>query len=357
MIRRLLRRILRKIGSAMFAPQAEALQKGLRRVLEQGRGSKQDVIEELRQQGTHQREALERLRAELGQLNSRLNAIEDLSRETLGASRRLDAMAQTGQETLEFARKGLSATETAQTIAASTSSTIKRELLAASETARKDILTEIHSDTRRMNLRRKLQDAATASTAEYIRDKMSTIQSVNSLFKVHDVALAAVELDGLILEFGVHSGRTVNYIAGKRPDLTVHGFDSFKGLPEPWRDGFDTGVFSLNGLPEVRENVRLHVGLFADVIPGFLQDHMKPDSVISYIHIDCDLYSSTKDIFGLLGKYLQRGSVIVFDEYFNYHGWQNGEFLAFQEFLQDCGLSYEYLTYNHLHENVAVRLR
>jgi len=48
--------------------------------------------------------------------------------------------------------------------------------------------------------------------------------------------------------------------------------------------------------------------------------------------------------------------VIVFNEYFNYPGWQEGEYKAFQEFISDTGLSYEYIGYNHLHEQVAVKI-
>ena len=61
--------------------------------------------------------------------------------------------------------------------------------------------------------------------------------------------------DTLWLEFGVATGRTINYIS-KFTNEKVYGFDSFEGLPEKWRDGYDTGAFSRNGiLPEVNSNV------------------------------------------------------------------------------------------------------
>jgi hypothetical protein len=40
----------------------------------------------------------------------------------------------------------------------------------------------------------------------------------------------------LWLEFGVASGRTINYISNFTNDK-VYGFDSFEGLPEKWRNG------------------------------------------------------------------------------------------------------------------------
>jgi hypothetical protein len=73
-----------------------------------------------------------------------------------------------------------------------------------------------------------------------------------------------------------------------------------------------------------------------------------------FLHIDCDLYSSTKTIFNLLKGRIVSGTVIVFDEYFNYDGWEKGEYLAFQKYVKENQIKYEYLTYNHLHEQVAV---
>jgi hypothetical protein len=40
-------------------------------------------------------------------------------------------------------------------------------------------------------------------------------------------------------------------------------------------------------------------------------------------------------------------TVIVFDEYFNYPFWREGEFKAFQEFIQARNCRYRYLGYAH----------
>lgn len=55
--------------------------------------------------------------------------------------------------------------------------------------------------------------------------------------------------DTLWLEFGVASGRSINYISQFTKDK-VYGFDSFEGLPETWRDCFEKGSFSRNGETE-----------------------------------------------------------------------------------------------------------
>ena len=74
------------------------------------------------------------------------------------------------------------------------------------------------------------------------------------------------------------------------------------------------------------------------------------------MHIDCDLYSSTKEIFDAVRNNVVDGTIIVFDEYFSYDGWQNHEFKAFQEFIQETDFSYEYVCYNKLHQQVTVKL-
>ena len=64
------------------------------------------------------------------------------------------------------------------------------------------------------------------------------------------------------------------------------------------------------------------------------------------MHIDCDLYESTKVVFEHLGDRLTKSSIIVFDEYFNYPNWANGEYRAFQEFIRSRNLQYEYLGFS-----------
>jgi hypothetical protein len=169
--------------------------------------------------------------------------------------------------------------------------------------------------------------------------------------------------DTLWLEFGVASGKTINYIS-KFTEKTVYGFDSFLGLPEKWRDGYEEGEFNLHGiLPEVNPNVTLIKGWFQDTLPTFLTEH---DKKISFMHIDCDLYSSTKYILNTVKPYLQEGCIIIFDELVNYPGFdgETGELKAFYEFITENVVNYEWIGMNgkpmglqgHYHENVALRI-
>ena len=74
------------------------------------------------------------------------------------------------------------------------------------------------------------------------------------------------------------------------------------------------------------------------------------------MHMDADLYSSTKTVFDILGDRVVPGTVIVFDEFFNYPGWREGEYKAFQEFVATRRLEFTYIGYCRYDEQVAVKI-
>ena len=151
--------------------------------------------------------------------------------------------------------------------------------------------------------------------------------------------------DTLWLEFGVASGRTINYIS-KFTNDKVYGFDSFEGLPEKWRDGYDKGAFSREGsLPTVNSNVELIKGWFNETLQSFIQLQNKK---VSFIHMDADLYSSTKYILDTLKDYIDTDCVIVFDELVNYPGFdgETGELKAFYEFINENQVNYSWIGMN-----------
>jgi hypothetical protein len=198
--------------------------------------------------------------------------------------------------------------------------------------------------------------AALAESAEYAKHHMPGAVASNDTRKVICCGLEHAPREGLFAEFGVWEGATINLIADQVGDaILVHGFDSFEGLPENWQGGYVKGAFDMHGrLPRVRANVRLHAGWFDDTLPRFAKEH--PGESIAFLHVDCDLYSSTKTIFDHLGERLKPGSVIVFDEYLNYPGWREHEYRAFQELVRARSLRYRYLMYNTCDDNVAIQI-
>jgi hypothetical protein len=192
------------------------------------------------------------------------------------------------------------------------------------------------------------------STSDYVTRHMPKAARLANAMDLLEYSAKKITLDGLVMEFGVYSARTTNHIASSAPNLKVYGFDSFEGLPETWRPGFQKGVFAVKQLPSVRENVELIVGLFDRTLPNFLDNH--PNRPVSFLHVDCDLYSSTQTIFHHLKDRIGPGTIIVFDEYYNYPGWQLHEFRAFQEYVTTTGIRYEYIGMVPSHQQVSVRI-
>ena len=167
--------------------------------------------------------------------------------------------------------------------------------------------------------------------------------------------------DLLWLEFGVWKGKTIGYIAGFTKH-TIYGFDSFEGLPEFWRSGFDEGCFNEQGrMPSVPSNVELIKGWFDDTLPEFLQKHKSKQ--ISFVHLDADLYSSTKTVLSSIAPFLIKDAVLVFDELINYEGYddKNGELRAWDEFVKEFNVDYSWIggygpwgDYQTAHEKAAV---
>lgn len=151
--------------------------------------------------------------------------------------------------------------------------------------------------------------------------------------------------DNLWLEFGVATGNSINYIS-QFTSNNIYGFDSFEGLPEDWIDDnnhilANKGVFSLNGnIPKVNNNVILIKGLFQDTLDNFLDIHK--NKKISFVHIDCDLYSSTKFVLEKIYPFLDKNCIIVFDELVNIKNDTN-ELRALNEFIDKYNISYKWI--------------
>lgn len=230
------------------------------------------------------------------------------------------------------------------------------------------VLDEIYSIINKLNQKihsfmfspiNRLRINAMNETAEYIKNNMQSALLIEGDYDGNDFrntlrflgyALNMVKLNGLFLEFGVYQGTTINYIAKSKPNEIIYGFDSFKGLPEVWNGFvFPEGTFKTE-MPQVEKNVKLIPGWFDETLPKFIQEHNSDN--VAFLHIDCDIYSSTATIFRYLADKIVKGTIIVFDEYYNYPNWQNHEYKAFKEFVEKYGISYRYIAAGY--QQVAV---
>jgi hypothetical protein len=145
-----------------------------------------------------------------------------------------------------------------------------------------------------MDLMGRVRDATSsvAFEAEHLKDSTA----FKDPMQLYDWVFANIRVpDGLFLEFGVYKGDSINHFAKLTPAATWYGFDSIVGLPEAWTLGAKAGAFSVDGkLLAVRDNVRLIKGFFEDTLAGFVAE--RRGAKIALLHVDCDLYSSTRTI-------------------------------------------------------------
>lgn len=232
-----------------------------------------------------------------------------------------------------------------------------------------ELLRGLGYNTDVMNIRRMSKDIATGDTWRYMESKdledlKDCVTDYDLYNWVTNTQLDPVLLEtGQVLEFGTATGRTLNQFAYWLPNKTIYGFDSWQGLPEKFND-LPAGHFA-QPLPDVLPNCELVRGWFGArpeqdrsgisdyTAPIFSRKHEEP---IALLHLDADLYSSTKTVLDAFSAHIVPGTVILFNEYWNHPTWKKHEYRAWQEHCKAHGVKYEYIGYTSDHQEVAVRI-
>lgn len=187
------------------------------------------------------------------------------------------------------------------------------------------------------------------TSLDFVEKNLTRALCFDHRSELHAHALSKMPKRGLVCEFGVFRGASVNAMADALVVLgdtrTIYGFDSFLGLGEDWAGHFArAGEFNLdNQLPKVQPNVELVAGWIKDSLPGFLNAHPEP---FALVHIDTDTYTPCKQILTLAADRFVAGSIIIFDELLAYPGWQNHEYRALIECVSK---PYEFIAFSGHH--------
>ncbi len=159
------------------------------------------------------------------------------------------------------------------------------------------------------------------------------------------------------LEFGVWQGTSINYMANARPDSAFHGFDSFDGLPEDWIRNNPKGTFRVADRAKLKfaPNVTVHDGMFDDTIPRFVRTTQLDR--LAFIHVDCDLGRSCDTVLSNLAEAINATKpLILFDEFYNYLGFEDHEFLSFLNFINSTGTEFKVVGRNINHWQAMVQI-
>jgi len=211
-----------------------------------------------------------------------------------------------------------------------------------------DVVKKISHENRTNLLFDEVEKQVYRECATFILDNLREAIAVRGdKWAIRKFALNKISKGNIILEFGVWTGSSYTWF-DKHFSGSVFGFDSFDGLPEEWAGtSMPTEKFVLGGkipkcLMEYSDQGLIKAGWFSETLPKFLNEH--PDEEISLIHMDADLYSSTKYVLETLisSNKLTPGTIILFDNYFGYPGWKLNEHKVVEELLKD---RFEYLGY------------
>ena len=206
----------------------------------------------------------------------------------------------------------------------------------------------------RADLLIELENQSILDSVTFAQSNFNTTVAFESRQELWENIAPLVQNSGLILEFGVWRGDSINNFARLFPDRELHGFDSFHGLSENWGGWrMAKGTFDEGGrLPKVAKNVKLHEGDFEISLPDFLAKHSES---IDLLHLDADTYQPTSYVLNQIATRLRPGSVLIFDEFFGYPNWRNHEFKAFSECVLKFDLNYEFIAFTRM--QVAVQIR
>lgn len=168
---------------------------------------------------------------------------------------------------------------------------------------------------------------------------MRAVQTWSAMFNTVFDFIYASRMEGDIYEFGTYHGYTARHLAvamtanDRSPAARLHLFDTFSGFPEltstvdqksyEIQAGWEAGGCA--AAPGAADRVRqmltmllpperftINVGGFADTLTP-----MTAHRPAALIHVDCDLYESTKIVFDRMLDFgaIQDGTVLVFDDF------------------------------------------
>lgn len=181
-------------------------------------------------------------------------------------------------------------------------------------------------------------------------------QRISEVLTLEKLYLKILKVQGIIIEFGVRWGRHLSVFSALRAVYEPYnfyrkilGFDTFTGFLKPSeKDGNSKRVFkgsmsvSQNYEKYLDEILSLHEAeaplshikrsyLFKGDAPIQLKKYLKenPETVVSLVYFDMDVYEPTKKCLEIVKPYLVKGSIIAFDELT--HPEFPGETLALKE--------------------------
>lgn len=163
--------------------------------------------------------------------------------------------------------------------------------------------------------------------------RISPYTSDAEMFHIASMVLAAGKIEGDMAEVGVAYGATAKIISTFKGNKELHLFDTFDGVPFVSKEddpSIKVGVcktsleFVQKNL-EGENNVKFYKGIFPATASSV------SDRRFAFVHLDVDVYQSTKDALEFFYPRLNRGGILLSHDYSYYGGVKK----AFDDFFAD----------------------
>jgi len=209
-------------------------------------------------------------------------------------------------------------------------------------------------DTALKDLRIAAQMQAASTSVDWLYAHADRVPAYRNRPELLEAVLPLIPANGDLAEFGVFKGAVTWFVRPRFPDRTYHAFDSWQGVPESMGLAVDKFGFSLDGrVPDLPPATTIHTGWFEDTLPKW---RAQCDASIAFAYIDCDLYESVRTVLEAIADRLRPGSIVIFDDWFNFPNWQAHSFRAAHEWTERHGLTLEPIGLTFLEHSVAFRL-
>jgi hypothetical protein len=199
------------------------------------------------------------------------------------------------------------------------------------------------------------------NAVKFVKKYLTAAKKLRADSEVIRFGSDAVTLNGAFIEIGTIVGKNSNFIAALNPFKKIYTFNFQKGLPTDWKRPdlkFSAGTFAFRNdsyNPPLLANVIAYKGNFNEILPTFKKEVLN-NTPIALLYVDTMSYEPTKQAFTAFEDNIVPGTIIIFDEFYNYPNAENHEWKVLQEFLQTKKLTAKFLAFNIQHEQVALKI-
>jgi hypothetical protein len=167
-----------------------------------------------------------------------------------------------------------------------------------------------------------------------VRRKTEIVLTLNEAAQILNSVRDTTKIPGDIAEIGVYKGGSAKLICEAKGRKSLHLFDTFEGLPHVseqkdslrfHKNQYKCSIEYVKNLLSKYQNVFFYKGIFPSTADPVSKRQF------SFVHLDVDLYESTKNCLEFFYPRMSKGGVIISHDYLGSLGVKT----AFYEFFKD----------------------